>query len=118
MALGYGNPHRSAVSDADSAQYHEFNLSAFYALSKRTWLYGLIGYQQASGATLDVWRNAVVATASLTDVSNGTSSANGRRTGGEPAVSDGADSLAATVLNSAERSGVNRIAAKLGSPTH
>jgi hypothetical protein len=66
------------VSDADCAQYHEFNRSVLYALCKRTWLYGLIGYQQPSGATLDVWRNAVVATASLTDVSNGASSANGR----------------------------------------
>lgn len=79
LAGGYGYTHRSSVSDADSAQYHEFNLSAFYALSKRTWLYGLVGYQQASGATLDAWGNPVAATASLGDVSNGASSANGRQ---------------------------------------
>ncbi|MBB3261839.1 hypothetical protein F4827_006713 [Paraburkholderia bannensis] len=81
MAGGYIYTHRSAVSDACRAQYHEFNLSAFYALSRRTWRYGPIAYQQPSGATLDGCRNAVVATASLADVSNGASSANGRRAG-------------------------------------
>ncbi len=79
VAGGYGYTHRTSVSDAASAQYHEFNLSTFYALSKRTWLYALAGYQQASGATLDAWGNAVAATASLGDVSNGASSANGRQ---------------------------------------
>lgn len=79
VAGGYGYTHRSSVGAAGRAQYHEFNLSAFYALSKRTWLYALAGYQLASGATLDAWGNPVAATASLGDVSNGALSANGRQ---------------------------------------
>lgn len=36
----------------DSAQYHQFTLSQYYSLSKRTGLYALEAYQHAKGKTL------------------------------------------------------------------
>lgn len=75
LAAGYNYTRASAVSGADAAQYHQLAAASFYALSKTTSLYGLIGYQHASGETLDALGNVVAATASVGDASNGASSA-------------------------------------------
>ncbi|VVD98566.1 porin [Pandoraea iniqua] len=65
---------------ASGAKYHQFNLAAFYNLSKRTELYALVGYQKASGATLDAFGNVIDATASVGDAANGMSSATNTQT--------------------------------------
>ncbi|MDI9682488.1 hypothetical protein QM334_37615, partial [Burkholderia cenocepacia] len=48
-----------------SAHYNQVNLGADYALSKRTDLYALFGYQKASGNTLDASGATVKAAASV-----------------------------------------------------
>lgn len=53
---------------------HQGNLAAFYDLPKRTELYALVGYQRASGTTLDAYGNVIAATASVGDAGNGLSS--------------------------------------------
>ena len=63
------------AANASGAKYHQFNLAAFYNLSKRTELYALAGYQKASGNTLDAYGNVIDATASVGDAANGMSSA-------------------------------------------
>lgn len=57
-----------------SATYHQGNQAAFYDLPKRTELYALVGYQRASGTTLDAYGNVIAATASVGDAGNGLSS--------------------------------------------
>ena len=53
LALGYSYTWASkANSISDAAKYHQVILSQYYALSKRTGLYALEGYQRASGQTL------------------------------------------------------------------
>jgi predicted porin len=53
LALGYAYTWASkANSISDAAKYHQVVLSQYYALSKRTGLYALEGYQRASGQTL------------------------------------------------------------------
>lgn len=54
---------------SDPAQYHQFNCAELYALSKRTVIFGLQGYQRASGKTLGTSGagNIVDATASIGD---------------------------------------------------
>ncbi len=54
---------------ASAAQYHQFNLSQYYALSKRTGFYALEAYQHANGKTLGTPGSGSVidATATLGD---------------------------------------------------
>jgi len=63
----------------DNASYSQFNLSEYYALSKRTGVYALQGYQRANGKTLGTAGsgNIIAATASLGDGFN-SSPASGR----------------------------------------
>src|SRR5476651_734909 len=53
LATGYSYTRATKANGIDSvAQYHQFNLSQYYALSKRTGLYALQAYQRAKGKTL------------------------------------------------------------------
>lgn len=73
---GYSYTWVNAPSENSAgAKYHQFNVAAFYNLSKRTELYALAGYQKASGDTLDAYGNVIAATASVGDAANGMSSA-------------------------------------------
>ena len=80
VAAGYDYTAGSAVAGQSGPKYNQFNLSSYYSLSKRTALYGLVGYQKASGKTLDQYGNVVNATASIGDVANGISSAGNSQT--------------------------------------
>jgi predicted porin len=63
----------------DNAQYHQFNLSEYYSLSKRTGLYALQAYQKAKGKTLGTngAGQIIDATATLGDGYNTTPSSSG-----------------------------------------
>ncbi|WP_261513351.1 porin [Burkholderia multivorans] len=65
----------------DSAQYHQFNLSQYYSLSKRTGLYLLEAYQHAKGKTLGTngAGNIINATATLGDGLNTAPSSTGNQ---------------------------------------
>lgn len=53
FATGYSYTRATKSNHIDSAaQYHQFNLSQYYALSKRTGLYALQAYQVTRGQTL------------------------------------------------------------------
>jgi predicted porin len=53
LAIGYSYTWASKANNiSDAAKYHQVVLSQYYALSKRTGLYALQGYQRASGKTL------------------------------------------------------------------
>src|ERR1700712_1425515 len=53
LATGYSYTRATKANGIDSvAQYHQFNLSEYYSLSKRTGLYALQAYQRAKGKTL------------------------------------------------------------------
>ncbi|BBU32505.1 porin (plasmid) [Burkholderia sp. THE68] len=53
LGLGYSYTWASKANNiSDPAKYHQVILSQYYALSKRTGLYALEGYQRASGKTL------------------------------------------------------------------
>ncbi|WP_413657967.1 porin [Paraburkholderia phenoliruptrix] len=53
LALGYSYTWASKANNiSDPAKYHQVILSQYYALSKRTGLYALEGFQRASGKTL------------------------------------------------------------------
>ncbi|ALS64377.1 porin [Pandoraea apista] len=80
LAAAYNFTQGSDVKGTGGPKYHTFNLATYYALSKRTSLYGLVGYQKASGSTLDTFGNVVSATASVGDVGNGISSATATQT--------------------------------------
>lgn len=80
VAAGYDYTQGSSIKGASAPKYNQFNLASYYFLSKRTALYGLVGYQKASGKTLDAFGNTVDATASVGDVGNGISSANNVQT--------------------------------------
>ncbi|MCX4160319.1 MULTISPECIES: porin [Paraburkholderia] len=71
--IGY---NYTALTGPTSAHYHQVNLGADYALSKRTELYALFGYQKASGKTLNASGAVVSAQASVGDfgVNSGTNS--------------------------------------------
>ncbi|RKF50121.1 porin [Paraburkholderia fungorum] len=75
VGTGYSYTRGNSIAASRAPSYSQVNLSSFYSLSKRTLLYGLIGYQRANGNTLDAYGNIVPATASIGDVSNGSSSA-------------------------------------------
>jgi predicted porin len=80
IAAGYDYTQGSSIKGESAPKYNQFNLASYYFLSKRTALYGLVGYQKASGKTLDAFGNTVNATASVGDVGNGISSANNVQT--------------------------------------
>jgi predicted porin len=72
LASAYTYTRGSAVSDnVSSPRYNQISVAAFEALSKRTILFLVGGYQHASGETLDAFGNVVSATASVGDASNG-----------------------------------------------
>ncbi|PRX33432.1 putative porin [Paraburkholderia sp. BL18I3N2] len=53
LSLGYSYTWASKANNiSDAARYHQVVLAQYYALSKRTGLYALEGYQRASGQTL------------------------------------------------------------------
>jgi predicted porin len=52
---------------SNAAQYHQFTLSQYYSLSKRTGLYAVQSYQRASGDTLSGNNKVIIATPSLGD---------------------------------------------------
>lgn len=66
----------TSLTGPSSAHYNQINLGADYALSKRTDLYALTGYQKASGNTLNSSGKVVGAQASIGDfgVNSGTDS--------------------------------------------
>ncbi|CAE6778329.1 hypothetical protein R69746_04174 [Paraburkholderia aspalathi] len=80
IAAGYDYTQGSSIKGESAPKYNQFNLASYYFLSKRTALYGLVGYQKASGKTLDAFGNTVSATASVGDVGNGISSASNVQT--------------------------------------
>jgi predicted porin len=80
LAAGYDYTRGSSINGASAPKYNQFNLASFYSFSKRTSLYALVGYQKASGKTLDAFGNSVDATASVGDVGNGISSATNSQT--------------------------------------
>ena len=67
---------RTSLTGPASAHYNQVNLGADYALSKRTSLYALFGYQKASGQTLSAAGSLIQANASVGDfgVSSNTNS--------------------------------------------
>ncbi|TKC91181.1 porin [Trinickia terrae] len=75
LRAGVGYNYTSLTGPA-SAHYNQVNLGADYALSKRTDLYALFGYQKASGNTLNASGAVVSAQASIGDfgVNSGTNS--------------------------------------------
>ena len=75
LNAGVGYNYTSLTGPA-SAHYNQVNLGADYALSKRTDVYALAGYQKANGNTLSATGAIVGAQASIGDfgVSAGTSS--------------------------------------------
>lgn len=80
LAAGYDYTQGSSINGGSAPKYNQFNFASYYFLSKRTALYGLVGYQKASGKTLDAFGNVVNATASVGDVGNGISSASNAQT--------------------------------------
>jgi predicted porin len=75
LFAGYSYTRGGEVDGVDErAQYHNVTLGAQYALSKRSTVYLIGGYQHASGGTLDALGNPVPATASVSDKGNGHSS--------------------------------------------
>ncbi|ALS61627.1 porin [Pandoraea norimbergensis] len=80
LAAAYNYTQGSDVKGAGGPKYQQVNLATYYAFSKRTSLYALVGYQKASGNTLDTFGNVVSATASVGDVGNGISSATSTQT--------------------------------------
>jgi predicted porin len=57
----------TSLTGPASAHYNQVNLGADYAVSKRTDLYALFGYQKASGNTLNSSGTVVSADASIGD---------------------------------------------------
>ncbi|GLU30508.1 porin [Trinickia caryophylli] len=80
LAAGYSYTASSKANGiSDAARYHQFNLSQYYALSKRTGLYAVEAYQHAKGKTIGSNGTSIInATASIGDGfnSNPSSSAN------------------------------------------
>jgi predicted porin len=75
LLVGVGYNYTSLTGPA-SAHYNQVNLGADYALSKRTSLFALAGYQRASGNTLSSTGTLVAAQASIGSfgVNSGTNS--------------------------------------------
>lgn len=66
LRAGVGYNYTSLTGPA-SAHYNQVNLGGDYALSKRTELYALAGYQKASGNTIGTSGKAIAAQASIGD---------------------------------------------------
>jgi len=49
-------------------------LTSFYYLAKTVMVYGAVGYQHATGQTVDAYGNVIAATASIGDSADGASS--------------------------------------------
>jgi len=78
LAAGYSYTRATKANGiADAATYHQFNLSQYYSLSKRTGLYVLEAYQKAKGKTISPTGSIIDATASIGDGQNGAPSATG-----------------------------------------
>jgi predicted porin len=69
FSLGYSYTKATKANGiTSSASYHQFNLTEYYSLSKRTGLYLLQAYQRASGSTLGSnGRSIIEATAVIGD---------------------------------------------------
>jgi predicted porin len=70
FAAGYSYTRATSSNGIQSvAQYHQFNLSQYYSLSKRTGLYALEAFQRAKGQTLGTngSGNVINATATIGD---------------------------------------------------
>lgn len=80
LAAGYSYTAATRANGInDAAHYHQFNLTQFYSLSKRTGLYALEAYQLAGGKTLTpnaagTGTGIINATASIGDGQNNTPS--------------------------------------------
>ncbi|CAG9200494.1 Putative porin [Paraburkholderia tropica] len=69
--VGFGYNYTKGSGNGVTASYNQFSLGGDYFLSKRTDIYALAGYQQASGRTIDADTGALVgATASFGDFGN------------------------------------------------
>ncbi|CAB3783678.1 hypothetical protein LMG28688_01696 [Paraburkholderia caffeinitolerans] len=82
LGAGYAYTRATEANGiTDSAQYNQFNLSQYYALSKRTGLYLLEAYQHANGKTLGTKGagNIIDATATLGDGLNSAPSSTGNQ---------------------------------------
>jgi predicted porin len=68
FAGGYSYTRATLSNGVTSAaQYHQFSLSQYYSLSKRTGLYAVEAYQRANGQTLLAGGKIINATASIGD---------------------------------------------------
>ncbi|MEK6418985.1 MAG: porin [Burkholderia gladioli] len=68
LAAGYSYTRATKSNGIRSAaQYQQFNLSQYYALSARTGLYAVQAYQRANGQTLSATGGVIAATASIGD---------------------------------------------------
>jgi predicted porin len=82
FGIGYAYTRATDANGiTDGAQYHQFNLSQYYSLSKRTGLYLLEAYQHAKGKTLGTSGagNIIDATATLGDGLNAAPSSTGNQ---------------------------------------
>jgi predicted porin len=82
LAAGYSYTRATKANSIDSAaQYHQFNLSEAYNLSKRTTLYALQAFQVAHGKTLGTAGagNVINATATLGDGFQSSPSSSGKQ---------------------------------------
>jgi predicted porin len=79
FGAGYSYTRATSANGIDDvAQYHQFNLSEYYSLSKRTGLYALQAYQKAKGKTIATdGRTIIDATATLGDGYNSLPSSSG-----------------------------------------
>lgn len=81
LAAGYSYTRATTANGiANAAAYHQIVLTEYYALSKRTGLYAIEGYQQANGQTLSN-AHVVDATASIGDSFNASPSSNRHQIG-------------------------------------
>ncbi|WP_027800020.1 porin [Paraburkholderia dilworthii] len=74
LAAGYSYTRATEANGISSAaRYHQFNLSQYYSLSKRTGLYALEAYQRASGQTIG--NNGISIINATADIGDGQNSA-------------------------------------------
>ncbi|CAB3706856.1 porin [Paraburkholderia rhynchosiae] len=74
LAAGYSYTRATESNGISSAaRYHQFNLSQYYSLSKRTGLYALEAYQRASGQTIG--NNGISIINATADIGDGQNSA-------------------------------------------
>ncbi|WP_186202438.1 porin [Burkholderia gladioli] len=71
LAAGYSYTRATLANGVQhAAYYHQFNLSQYYSMSKRTGLYLLEAYQRAGGQTLALGGSIINATADIGDGQN------------------------------------------------